>query len=911
MSSKVVLLLLVLCVRSTSSRTAKLEIVSMVFRHGDRSPVGAFPTDPYQKSYWPQGFGQLTQLGMRQHYQLGQYLRRRYMTPGNETYLLNGTYSRDEVFIRSTDTDRTLMSVESLMAAFYKPVERQVFLKNLMWQPVPVHTVSTTDDILLRPYSVNCSRYEQLLKAHEKDDDWIQIMKDNNKLLESVKAHTGVAFNLTPANSFRIWDPIFCQLQHGLSLPQWCSKETLHTLQKIGEFGVSKAFMGREEKKLMSGVFINELVRSLQEKRNGKAKYKKLSVFSAHDLTVAAVLSGLGVYDKTLPPYASVVLIELYSQRRDYFVKIFYHKGPSAEENVALQLLKVPHCSDPCSLDQFIELMSPMMLTAQDFHIQCKNINVKEITTLGHTVAPGVAVVGLAVMVIFIGLLLGCLQMRKNQQLRHTYLDDNEVSTKLNKDFSEQQAYMVSRINCVAFKSVNLFESCLCQFMEAEGIGTPSDNMTGGMTLTRFILVFLPSLCISIKLELVSMVFRHGDRSPVVTFPSDPYQESHWPQGFGQLTQLGMRQQYYLGKYLRHRYMTFGSDTYLLNGTYSRDEVTIRSTDVDRTLMSVESQMAAFYKPVGKQEFLKNLSWQPVPIHTVPVSEDSLLRAYSMDCPRYKQLKAEKRNDDDWLQIMRENKQLLKSVQSYTGVDYSIDPDNVYEIVDPLFCELQHGLKLPAWCTNTTFAVLKNMSTFGVFKMFEGREINRLTSGVFINHIITDMQEKRESKKSHTKKLLVYSAHDTTVAAILSGLGVYDKEIPPYASIVMIELYSDNGKYFVKVFYHKGPSAKLDDLPQLLPIPQCLQECPLDKFVKLMDPITLSEEEFLHECRIVTNDSSTLGKGTIAGIAVLVVVLVIILIGLALWCTRRSFRAKRKYSFVDKRSEQDDSMSDG
>ena len=81
--------------------------------------------------------------------------------------------------------------------------------------------------------------------------------------------------------------------------------------------------------------------------------------------------------------------------------------------------------------------MSPMMLTAQDFHIQCKNINVKEITTLGHTVAPGVAVVGLAVMVIFIGLLLGCLQMRKNQQLRHTYLDDNEVSTKLNKDFSE------------------------------------------------------------------------------------------------------------------------------------------------------------------------------------------------------------------------------------------------------------------------------------------------------------------------------------------------------------------------------------------------------------------------------------------------------------------------------------------
>ena len=33
-------------------------------------------------------------------------------------------------------------------------------------------------------------------------------------------------------------------------------------------------------------------------------------------------------------------------------------------------------------------------------------------------------------------------------------------------------------------------------------------------------------------------LYRHGDRSAVSTFPNDPYPESMWPQGYGELTEV-------------------------------------------------------------------------------------------------------------------------------------------------------------------------------------------------------------------------------------------------------------------------------------------------------------------------------------------------------------------------------------
>ena len=63
----------------------------------------------------------------------------------------------------------------------------------------------------------------------------------------------------------------------------------------------------------------------------------------------------------------------------------------------------------------------------------------------------------------------------------------------------------------------------------------------------------------------------------------------------------------------------------------------MRSTDVDRTLMSALSNLAGLYPPQGNQIWNPDLLWQPIPIHTKPLEDDALLSSHA-DCPRFKQI---------------------------------------------------------------------------------------------------------------------------------------------------------------------------------------------------------------------------------------------------------------------------------
>ncbi|KAM6893498.1 lysosomal acid phosphatase-like [Xenentodon cancila] len=318
--------------------------------------------------------------------------------------------------------------------------------------------------------------------------------------------------------------------------------------------------------------------------------------------------------------------------------------------------------------------------------------------------------------------------------------------------------------------------------------------------------------CLSItRLSRRPLLFRHGDRSPIKSYPSNPNKEKDWPQGFGQLSQEGMRQHLNLGQFLRTRYKNF------LTESYDRNEIYVRSTDFDRTLMSAASTLAGLYPPSGHQLFMPGLNWQPIPVHTVSRSEEKLLSYPSQNCPLYTQLMSETRQSEEYV--------------------------NVTETYQSL-----HNLPAPDWVTPEIMEDLKIMKNFvfqSLFGIHKQLEKSRLQGGILLGEIVKNLSKMALPGPKPQLKMMLLSAHDTAIAALQSSLDLYNGLLPPYASCHMIELYTeDDGSASVSMFYRNDSTVS----PYQLQLPGCALDCPLEDFVRITKP-SISEDRD-KECQL-------------------------------------------------------------
>lgn len=188
----------------------------------------------------------------------------------------------------------------------------------------------------------------------------------------------------------------------------------------------------------------------------------------------------------------------------------------------------------------------------------------------------------------------------------------------------------------------------------------------------------------------------------------------------------------------------------------------VRSTDMDRTLMSALADMAGFYEPIKTDVWNPNISWQPIPIHTVPEKLDEVLAA-KKSCPVYDYELKKLYKSPEFKAYDKKFKPVYKYLTEHTGktVDSLQSVQNVFSC---LHIEEIYNFSLPEW----TKAVYPD-------KMFEISGLSfavktytpllaRLKMGPLLKEILTHYHNKTVGHLNPNRNLFVYSAHDTTIA---------------------------------------------------------------------------------------------------------------------------------------------------
>ncbi|KAL0275198.1 UNVERIFIED_CONTAM: hypothetical protein PYX00_003132 [Menopon gallinae] len=334
------------------------------------------------------------------------------------------------------------------------------------------------------------------------------------------------------------------------------------------------------------------------------------------------------------------------------------------------------------------------------------------------------------------------------------------------------------------------------------------------------------------ELHFVVVVFRHGDRAPIKPYPKDPFHsDSCWPNGWGQLTNLGKLQQFELGKWLRNRYCKF------LPLDYSPHDIYVMASDVDRTLVSAYSNLAGLYEEWLKENKVRDLEWIAIPVHTIPQHLDSLL-VFKKPCPAYDRLLKNLVSSEEVEIVNEYYEDLFRALSEHSGMKITNVVDSL-QLYGTLHVESLHGFQLPSWTKKYFPEPLKEIAEFASKLSAQTTQLKRLRCGPLLKDILKHIDDKKDCLLK--QKMWIYSAHDSTISNLLQCMNVYDGAIPPYTATLIFELYRKSAGWWLMVSY-KTPTTI-----QVLRIPQCERLCPLESFKKLVKPVIPGDWD--EECR--------------------------------------------------------------
>ncbi|KAI9576223.1 hypothetical protein GQX74_014283 [Glossina fuscipes] len=180
-------------------------------------------------------------------------------------------------------------------------------------------------------------------------------------------------------------------------------------------------------------------------------------------------------------------------------------------------------------------------------------------------------------------------------------------------------------------------------------------------------------------------------------------------------------------------------DNKLLSEINSKDEIFVRSTDVDRTLMGSLRNLAGLYQPEASDVWNPDVNWQPIPVHMMP-----------------------------------EFAYLFNYLSKYTGRSMN-SLEDLQSFNNILYIEGLYNKTLPEWTKKVypspdLHFISDSTFTIGTYN----RYMARLKTGPLIKGILQRFTDKVKDKLYPDREIWMYTAHDTAIANVLNTLKLFN-----------------------------------------------------------------------------------------------------------------------------------------
>lgn len=195
-----------------------------------------------------------------------------------------------DIYVRSTDRDRTLMSALSSLAGLYTPKGDQLWNPDLAWVPVPVHTIPHDIDLLLNPLSA-CPAFQKMCEDLMGSKEMKGIIKSFQWLFDYLSEHTGL--NVTNLDQiYSIYDALFIGKLHGKTLPEWAKAVFPDKMDPLMRVSMKLESWTTPMKRLGSGPLLKEILDRFErfsaamDSGNMFDSGPRVTILSGHDMNI-------------------------------------------------------------------------------------------------------------------------------------------------------------------------------------------------------------------------------------------------------------------------------------------------------------------------------------------------------------------------------------------------------------------------------------------------------------------------------------------------------------------------------------------------------------------------------------------------------------------------------------------------